>query len=303
MLRLFFLMGIFVQSYIFAEAIPAFQDRKEWFAAFLKNTDQKETQKKGTLLVLQTVFPSLWERIQNPRYPFTSIFVGAGSGGMEIPLMKEIGKIRGEPSFTVFCEDPSSEMRDLFFLNADSEIQKQVAEYNLLPFEEETYQPPQADFVLASHVWYFIKNWKGVEKERNALVKFTSLFEEKKGGGLITLQSQTSDRYCLNAACAELLGKKKELVAEEIALELERLGIDHQILQIESHLNVSSCFEAGRFNPNDEGKCLLSFLLFTSWEDLPSDVKERMKEEFLSKVKTNGKEELILRDLQICIGK
>ncbi len=301
--RSLFLAMVFLTQAAFAEKIPAFQDKKEWFQAFLRNTDQKVEQKKGALAILQNLYPNLWERIQDPNYPFVSVFVGAGSGGMEIPLMEEFAKIREDAdSFTVFCEDPSSEMRDEFFSNASDAMKKQVAEYILLPFEDPAYLPPQADFALASHVWYFVKNWIGVDKEKNALVKFASLIQEKKGGGLITLQSNTGGRYLINSACASLIGKNKELVAEKIAEELDRLGIDYRIVPLESHLNVSSCFEKGRFNPNFEGKCLLSFLLFEWWDDLPSDVQERMKDEFLARIEANGKEELVMRDLQICIS-
>ncbi len=290
----------FLAQTVFAEKIPAFQDRKEWFLAFLRNTDQKEQQKNDTLEILQTLYPHIWARIQDPNDPFTVLFAGAGSGGVEIPLIEEFAHARGS-GFPVYCEDPSSEMKDEFFANA-GEFQSLIEEYSLLPFEDENYLPPQADFAFASHIWYFVKNWKGVEKEKNTLVKFASITADREGGGIITLQSINGDRFHFNGLCASLIGKKKELVAEEVAAELDRLGIDYRIVELESRVNVSSCFKDGKFDPNEEGKCLLSFLTFEVWDDLSSDVKERMQEEFASKIKTYGKEEIIFRDLQICIG-
>jgi hypothetical protein len=298
--RILFLAVVFLAHSAFAEKIPAFQDRKEWFLAFLRNTDQKEQQKKGTLEILQTLYPHVWERIQDRNYPFVSLFVGAGSGGVEIPLIEEFKKERGG-DFSVFCEDVSFQMKEEFFANAGP-IQKQIEEYSLLPFEDENYLPPQADFAIASHVWYFIKNWKGVENEKNSLVKFAALTGDREGGGLITLQSKKGDRYHFNSLCASLVGKQKELVAEEVAAELDRLGIDYRIFEIESRVNVSSCFKEGKFDPKEEGKCLLSFLTFEYWDNLSSDVKERISQEFLSKIKIYGKEEIVFRDLQICIG-
>lgn len=205
----------------------AFHDRKDWFAAFLKNTDQKEVQKRATLITLQEHFPHLWERIQDSNYQFTSVFVGAGSGGTEIPLMKEFVKARNNSAnFTTYCEDPSPHMMDEFFSAAKGDIADQIVEYILLSFEDPAYDPPQADLALASHVWYFIQDWKGVEKERNTLVKFASILSQRSGAGIITLQSKTSDRYSLNADCAVMRGVDEELVAEKIVDELQRLGIN-----------------------------------------------------------------------------
>jgi len=284
------------------ESAPAFQEHKEWFAAFLKNTDQKEVQKQTTLSLLQDHFPELWARIKDADYPFTSVFVGAGSGGMEIPLLKEFAKARGSAAhFSTYCEDPSLEMKKEFFASINGETESQIAEYSSLPFDDAAYLPPKADLALASHVWYFIKDWKGVEKERNTLAKFASIISDPSGAGVMTLQSKSGDRYKLNAFCASLLGKDKEIVAEEITAELQRLGIPFQTMLIESRLDVSSCFDRGLFNPNEEGKALLSFLLFTSWDELSEVTQEKMKTHFISLVKTYGKEELVLRDLHIWI--
>jgi hypothetical protein len=280
--------------------LPAFDHHKEWFAAFLRNTTQKEMQKQATLSLLQFELPDVWQRIQDPQYRFVSVFVGAGSGGTEIPLIEELGKIRGSlNNFSTFCEDPAPEMKKEFFLNAKDKIV--IEEYSLKSFEDPSYSPPQADLVLASHIWYFIKRWKGVEKKDNTLVKFASLLTERSGVGIITLQSQMSDRYTLNAYGALLRGTDREVVAEEIVDELKRLGIHHRITMVESRLNVESCFQQEQFDPNNEGKCLLSFLIFTSWDELPFEAKEGVKEKFLSQVNNNGKKELILRDLQIAI--
>jgi hypothetical protein len=192
-------------------------------------------------------------------------------------------------------------MKDEFFAAANGEIESQIVEYTLLPFEDPSYLPPQSDLALASHSWYFIDGWKGVKRERNTLAKFASLFSERSGVGIMTLQSITGDRYKLNSECASMLGLDKEVVAEEILAELQRLGIAHETQLIESRLNIANCFERGHFRPSEEGKSLLSFLLFTSWDDLPLDVQEKMKTKILNHVQENGREELVLRDFHIWI--
>ncbi len=282
----------------------AFQNHKEWFAAFLKNTDQKAVQKKVILQSLQTNFPYIWQKIQDPTYTFKASFIGVGSGAVEISLVNEWGKAKGAQNhFEIFCEDPSLQMRDEFFAAAEKGgIKEHVVEYSLIPFEDATYVPPQADLALASHVWYYIKSWRGVERSNNALVKFAQIFSERSGVGLITLHSRTSDRYEISSDYASHFGLEAELAGEEVDAELNNLGIQHKCEIVESHLNIESCFDHSIFNPNEEGKQLLSFILRAPWDLLSEEVQDRAKRIILSQVQANGKEELILRDCYIWIS-
>ncbi|HSX04599.1 MAG TPA: hypothetical protein VLG76_07725 [Rhabdochlamydiaceae bacterium] len=283
--------------------IAAFYDRKEWFAAFLKNSDQKMVQKETTKEILQQDFPQIWQRICDATYPFITVFVGAGSGGVEIPLFEEFEQARGRgDNFVIYCEDPSQEMKNEFLAKAKERINSKIADYSLLPFQALSYLPPQSDFALASHSWYFIDGWKNIEKERNTLLKFASIVTERMGVGLITLQSQKGARYRLNANYATIKGQEKELVAEEIMAELEKLNIPYRSQLIESHLNVESCFKDGLFKPNKEGKELLSFLLLDSWDTLNVEIQDQIKANLLQQVEENGKNELVLIDYHIWIS-
>lgn len=283
----------------------AFQQHKEWFGAFLKNTDQKGVLKRTVLHYLQTDFPQIWSRIQDPDYAFTSLFVGVGSGGLEIPLLQEFALARGmQNNFVTFCEDPSPQMKEAFFIAAKKEgVEDQIVEYNLALFEDPSYMPPQADLALASHVWYYVNEWRGVEAQGNSLVKFAKTLSERSGTGMIALHSGTSDRFLLSSTYASLLGLKPELAGEEIAAELFRQGIQHKCVITESHLNIASCFNQGRFDPNEEGINLLSFIFRAPWNKLDPSIQERLLPILLSQVQANGKEVLILRDCQIWISK
>lgn len=285
-------------------AQAAFQNHKEWFAAFLRNTNQKAVLKKAILHNLQYTFPHLWERIQDPDYTFVTALIGVGTGGVEIPLLQEGIKARGtQHNFMTFCEDPSLQMREGFFAAAKTGgVEEQIAEYNLTPFEDPTYTPPQADLAIASHVWYYIKSWRQVERPNNALAKYAHILSERSGVGMIALQSGTSDRYALSSDFASRLNLQADLAGEEIVAELTRLGINHKSEIVESYLNVESCFDEGHFNPNEEGKHLLSFLLRAPWDSLSPNIQEHMKLIFLSKVQENGEEKLILRDCHIWIS-
>ncbi len=282
----------------------AFQKNKEWFGAFLKNTDQKEVLKRTVLHYLESNLPQIWNRIIDPKYAFRSLFVGVGNGGLEIPLLQEFALTRGtQDNFVTFCEDPSPQMKEAFFIAAKKgRIEDQIVEYNLDCFEDSSYMPPQVDLALASHVWYYINEWRGIDGEGNSLVKFAKTISERSGSAMIALHSGTSDRFLLSSTYASLLGLKPELAGEEVAAELSRLGIRHKCVITESHLNIASCFNQGRFNPNQEGINLLSFIFRAPWDQLDSSIQEKLLPILLSQVQANGKEELILRDCQIWIS-
>lgn len=292
LLVLFFFL--FTTAYCSQEA---FRDKKEWFNAFLRATDQKSVLKKTILETLQQKYPHVWQDIQNPQKPFSFLFLGAGNGGIEIPLMQAFLEARGsKENFSIFCEDPSLQMKEEFYGNAEKAgIDSLIEEYNLQLLEDPAYQPKAANFVLASHVWYYINNWKNVPYQENALVKFYELIQAK-GVGLITLQSCTSDRYTFLATYADLIGQKHDVCGEDLVAEYDRLAIAHSTTIMEAHTSLESCFQNDIFNPQQEGKNLLSFFLRAPWDDLSPEIQEKLKEKILALVKINGKKEFVFRD-------
>ncbi len=285
--------------------VAAFQSHKEWFQTFLKNTDQKIVLRKAILRNLQSQFPHLWEKIQNPNQDFVFGFIGVGNGGVEIAFLQDCAKARGDQSlFRTFCEDPSLQMKEAFFSTIQEQgIEDLIVNYDLHPFEDPAYIAPQVDFALASHVWYYIKNWKQVFSPENSLTKFANMVTERGGVAMIALHSNTSDRYAISSDYLATLQFAPELAGEEVIEELCRLGIPHRCEIVESRLNMQSCFEYDHFYPNEEGKQLLSFLLRAHWETLSSEIQERAKQIILSQVELNGQKQLILRDCHIWIAK
>ncbi|MDO8522150.1 MAG: hypothetical protein Q7S08_02580 [bacterium] len=281
----------------------AFDVRKERFSAFLRNTDQKEIQLQATLHGLQQRAPTTWRKAIDPNQEFRAYFVGAGNGGLEIPFAKAIMDSRGTKNgLSIFCEDVSAPMKEEFLRNAEAAgLTETVKEYAVVPFENPTYAPRRADFSASSHVWYYVQNWKNVPRESNSLAKFQSTIQDG-GVGLITLYSRQSDRYEI-LAYLHSLGKQStpELPGEEIIDELQVLNIRSETNIVDAHTNVSACFQSGEFNPTDEGKLLLSFILRTYWNVLSEDVKASVGRKLTEITERNGRLQMIFRDLYVWI--
>ena len=138
-------------------------------------------------------------------------------------------------------------------------------------------------------------------REFNSLTKFQSTIDHG-GVGLITLYSHQSDRYEL-LAHLHTLGQQTitELPGEEIVDELETLSIRNETSIVDAHTNVATCFQNGAFDPTDEGKLLLSFILRTDWDGLSENLRQNVGEKLSEIVEKNGKPEMIFRDLYVWI--
>ena len=298
MLKLF-VCTLFLFSTLFAEkSQEAFHDKSAWFNAFLEATDQKIVLRERILDALKE--KPLWEQIEDPNKDLSLLLVGVGNGGIELALLKDLENTRGSNiRFSAYCEDPSEQMKVEFYQNAkEAGVASTIKEYSLLNFEDPRYQPSSADFVLASHVWYYCKEWQKVPYEQNSLAKFYHLINPN-GIGLIALQSCTSDRYAFLSGYSQFIGQTLDVAGEDLAAEYDRLSIPYKIEIVEAHTSLKNCFQNGQFNPNLQGKHLLSFLLRTWWDDIPLEIQEKLIEHILLLVKTNKAEEFIFRDVFI----
>jgi hypothetical protein len=153
-----------------------FRDRREWLATHLRNTDQKAVQLKTIIDKLKKDFSSVWSRIQDHNYEFIGVLIGAASGGLEIPLIQEFITARGnKKNFGFFAEDISPVMKEEFCSLASClNLKDTIKSYDLSPFENPKYSPPLADFILASHSWYYISSWREEPRQTNALVNLLS---------------------------------------------------------------------------------------------------------------------------------
>lgn len=284
----------------------AFTKNADRFAAFLRHTDQKTVTRDAIIKGLRE--RPVWEKIANPAATVDLLYIGVGTGGLEIPLTQSLIETRGNSvNMAVHCMDPSEEMRSKF-IKVVSQAELDINfDYAKAYFKDPGYRPPMADFVVASHVWYYIDGWRGVSEEENSLVKFANSIQ-LDGVGLIALQSATSDNYAIRSIQSPIIHHTNELSGEEVAAELERLEIPHQSIVIASHTDVSCCFQGGVFNPTPEGKLLLSFILRSDWDNPTGNdgvnhrIRDDVERQLTKIVKTNGVEQMIFRDSYMWIN-
>lgn len=285
-----------------------FTSNHEWFDAFLRNTDNKQVLRTEVIRGLQTRFPKFWvERIANPDYNLSVQYIGAGSGGLEIPLTSEfVDARRGEQrKIMVHYLDPSSEMQKTYKDNAKKANLQTSTDFEVFKYDNPSYYAPSVDFVLASHSWYYIGgevDTRVRESMSRSLKKFTASTLEKKGIGLIVLHSETSDNFKIRSQMTPQVNPgEKERAGEELSVALSGLGISHEAVIVPTHTDVSSCFQNGNFDPTPVGKNMLSFILRAPWDQQPEVIQNQMRDFITSFVDRNKKEMMFFRDLFIWI--
>ena len=282
-----------------------FQMHADVFGAFLRNTDQKPVQLAATLKGLRTEFPAVWSRVMSPDKEFHGVFIGAGNGVPERMLVKEMITARGSSSgINVYLMDTSQQLglEYLMAVQGDEQLSGITREYQIHSFESDNYSIPHpADIALASHVFYYIPI-----DEAN-LKKFSDGISPQ-GVGLITLQSETSDNFAIRSKYSpKVYPGSEERYGEEISEVLDASGIDYKSQVVECHTDISSCFdERGGFNPNVEGKLLLSFLLRASWDTVSPAIQHELAKDLsviAEKNKLVGYEKptMVFRDLFVWI--
>jgi len=274
-----------------------FTTQSESFASFLRHTDQKSVTQRAIIEGLQRYFPSIWKRVKDPKYELNILYLGVGNGGVEIPLTEQFVKARGGigNGIKVYCEDPSLQMRELFYVAAQkASILSTIQEYSLERLED--YYPRSVDFAVVSHVMYYVEDWD------NVLLKLADAVREREGLVLLTLQSRKSDNFQIRTKYSPRVHPgAQERYGEEITDALDRLGIGHLSFIVDAHTDIHECFQEGRFNPTAVGKQLLSFILRTSWDALTDEIKEDFAKSLSSIVENNHEQTMIFRDLYIWI--
>lgn len=278
------------------QQIP-FTTQSESFGAFLHHTNQKDVTQRAIIGGLQSNFPDVWQRVNDPTYEMNILYAGVGNGGVEIPLTEQFIEVRSGSGdrVKVYCEDPSVQMKEQFFVAAQKVgILATVQEYNLKRLED--YRPPSVDLAIVSHVMYYVENWD------NVLLKLAAAVREREGVVLLTHQSEQSDNFQIRTKYSPRVHPGvQEHYGEEITATLDQLGVRYLSYTVDAHTDVRECFQKGQFNPTTVGKQILTFILRTPWDTLPDEIKEGFAKSFSNIVESNHEQTMIFRDLYIWI--
>ncbi|MCR4264232.1 MAG: class I SAM-dependent methyltransferase [Candidatus Roizmanbacteria bacterium] len=285
-----------------------FAEHPEWFNAFLDHFNGKQLGVEVTPQHIQEKFPDLWSNITDPSKPIEVLFIGAGNGIYEVPLVAQLAQLRGASGgISVYCMDPSEKLHGQFMQNAESQhVAGSVKDYVETTFEDPSYRPPKADLAVASHCWYYVPEGEGTSPETNPLAKFAQAIKPG-GAGLIALQSETSDNFKFRSEFTPKVhgGTVKEKSGEDIERQLEHLGIAHEGVYVIAETDMSPIFPQGTFDPTDEGKKILSFMVREEWDklspEMQAEIKDRLTDTVSKNVAETGKNVMYFRERYIWI--
>lgn len=296
------------------------------FREFQLQSDNKPLIREYLNKALQEKHAHVWETLTSADNS-NALFIGAGNGGtvevnpqtqektirgVEIPLVQNIVQartaIRGVAvGFTVYCVDPSPAMRAEFLSNARvAGIDEDVIDehnYAATEFQNLDYHPPSSQLVASIHAHYYVPNTQEMAQ------KFVQAIAPN-GVGVIILLSNQHDYYSTRDKHVGPIHRTewREPHAEELLELFEGLGVKVESKLIESHLDISHCFdESGNFNPDERGQLLLEFIVREKWKNVPDQEKTEIAKEITQIARKNdkrdGRQWLILRDRAIWLSR
>ncbi|MBI3486060.1 hypothetical protein HY025_03910 [Candidatus Daviesbacteria bacterium] len=297
-----------------------FRSHEEWFMNFLWNTDQKQVQIRTIMDFLGSGgFPDLRNRLVDPNYSLGFLFVGGGTGKSELGIANWLLQIRRlvensqgadvyKDNIDITYEDPSIQMHERFRDEYRAmDLAHLIKERSAERFEDPHFTPPDVDIALGLQMWSYIEGWQGSEFELNPLTKFARTATQKKGFGVLSIQSRGGDLHATRGEHFPELHGHEDIVAEDIEEELKRLQIDFQSVTKSAFTSVGSCFRDGVFNPNSTGKGILSFMFRKDWDSLDPSMQQAVAQKTERLVRLNRrhslarKPTLIFRDTFIFI--
>jgi hypothetical protein len=116
------------------------------------------------------------------------------------------------------------------------------------------------------------------------------------------LYSARSDRYELLRRYHELGGSHPGAPSEIVERKLVENGIGCAAEYADSAMNMSSCFHSGRFDPNEDGRMMLSLTLRTDWDALSQTMRRSLGRTLTEICDKNGARSLVLRNAYIWIS-
>src|SRR3989338_2429790 len=147
----------------------AFEERSEWFTAFMGATTQKLVTVGYVLQTLGQEYTPTLRRLQG-KDAATNI-VGGGSGEAELQIIKGLKQF-GVGNINIYYEDPSKEMHHMFRSHAESiGLEGQLKGCSSLPLESAGYKAPKNDLTFGFHMLYYVKGWENPLNPENPLKK------------------------------------------------------------------------------------------------------------------------------------
>lgn len=229
--------------------VDFYNRRREYFAEFLRHTDQKTVTVERLKQGFPRYAPSVAHAVSDGK-EVTFLDVGAGSGHSFIPF---IGQFKANTNVNFVFEEPNIGMALLFFFNylghgfTLDRLNKYAGQKN-------------AGFISATHSLYYVGDWEA---------KVRQMYDSLAPGGTasIVLSSEEGPLHCFRKKLFPLVDQPLPRSAEQLEGILQRSGIPYVSERVVSSLDVAPILQgADDYN-------LLSFLLRTDVNDRPELVE------------------------------
>lgn len=279
-------------------AAMLFDEHPEYSEAFYNASNQKEQSVKEVIEGIHR-YPTLIDKLRNHNRPFKVLLLGQGAGRLEIPVIHSLVEERGtETGVQIDCVEPSQRANKMF---SNGLYEAGLSDIVIKPYEKgfEEFEPEhEYDLALSSQSFQYIENWgprsdNRQHKENNPIAKFRKIVG-KEGVGIVLIQSAIGDVGDLRRICniglkymnpdIDPLKGTLERTAEDFGLDLFSLYLGSRFTNVDYQLNVFKHLfpdsvqhpDSAIFNPTQEGKNLLTFLIRTDWDKLPQETKDKL---------------------------
>ncbi|MBL7160459.1 MAG: methyltransferase domain-containing protein [Candidatus Aenigmarchaeota archaeon] len=198
--------------------------------------------------------------------------IGAGVGDEIIPIIKFLNSYGNTKLFAL---GPSKKELDTF----EGRIEEAGIDAKIIRSNWEKYEPKvKFDFIIASHVFYHIKNWETmIPKVIDSL--------NDNGVAIITLHTQNNIVYRLPTKLRHKMStnleKKHEHSAKELCKLLDNIknnfNITYDIETVKNKIDITNCKKM-----NQGGKNLTEFFLLYPYSKIDDNLKKQIIDYFNS---------------------
>lgn len=246
------------------------------FLSFLARTTQKQREIEHLLDNFGDYAPDVFTALRQGKQA-RFLDAGSGTGRVFIPFVSKLRddlpyKSRDIIDYTV--QEPNLGMAVLFYLNY---LVEDLSEQRLIldPKDRFGYEKEEFEFILSSHVLYYISDW---EEAINQI--YSSLVPG--GTACIFMSSEQGNLFQLRNEFFPRIHGTSPRSAEQLIKVIEKMDLPYQAYTLDSVLNISPKLseevrhlrEDGILSPSPES--MLSFLLRTDFEKLPQEMQARV---------------------------
>jgi len=243
-----------------------YQLRPDIYQVFLSHITQQDSSVAYFKEAIPKIMSHLMGKLRTEGWNLLDI--GCGVGKELIPIIKFLrtfGKVN------VYALEPAKKLIDEFKKEAESLGLKDITFINL-PWEE--YSPDtKFDLIICSHILYHVKEWEPyIQKIIDSLTD--------EGRAAISLHTRNNLVHQVPVRFLQKIGSTARRHVhhfQELTDLLDKLKISYEVGKAKDTIDITDCKRM-----NENGQKLVEFFLYYPYEKVPQEIKDEIREYFLS---------------------